>query len=241
MYKPQPLSPIRKKFLCIFLPVWCTAALVPLIVICVLAAMYGEEKYEPHILIWTACVLGSGLTCLGVFLPWLNRRECLERELNRFAYLFKDPQPLTENEVKIQTEFVRMTYTLTQEGLTVEWEQTEEEGEQVFDEVQENRQFIPWDKAELLLASQKGGNCVHIALAVASDVVYLIPMQEKLFQAICTFGLKEKLDGQWQYLFYNPQDSFKQILKRGRILEMRNRKTGKIFVDKHGNFLGDQE
>ena len=244
--KFQPLSPIRKKFLCIFLPIWCTATLIPLIVICVLMAMHGEEKYEPHILIWTAFTLGTGLICLGIFLPWLNRKECLERELKRFAYLFKDPKPLTETEVKIQVEFVGITYTLTQEGLTAEWEQKEEEGGQVFDEVQENCQFIPWNEAEFLLGTQKGFYCVHIALGIVStdpnkDGAYIIPMQEKLFQAICAFGLKEKLDGQWQYLFYNPQDAFKQILKRGRILEMRNKKTGKIFVDKHGNFFGDQE
>lgn len=247
--KPQPLSPIRKKFLCIFLPIWCTATLIPLVVICVLMAMHGEEKYEPHILIWTAFTLGTGLTCLGIFLPWLNRKECLERELKRFAYLFKELKPLTETEVKIQDETTGMTYTLTQEGITAEWEQDEKTEGQVFDEVQENRLFLPWDKAELLFASQKGFYCAHIALAimpsanadVAEDYVHIIPMQEKLFQAICAFGLKEKLDGQWQYLFYNPQDAFKQILKRGRILKMRNKKTGKIFVDKHGNFLGDQE
>ena len=92
--KPQPLSPIRKKFLCIFLPIWCTATLIPLVVICVLMAMHGEEKYEPHILIWVAVTLGTGLTCLGIFLLWLNRKECLERELKRFAYLFKEPKPL---------------------------------------------------------------------------------------------------------------------------------------------------
>jgi len=246
--KQSPLSPIRKKFLCIFLPVWCTATLVPLIVICVLAAIHGEEKYEPHILIWTACTLGTGLTCLGIFLPWINRKEALERELDRYSYLWKDPKPLTENEVKIQDENAGMTYTLTQEGIAAEWEQDGEAEEQVFDEVQENRLFLPWEQAELLFASQKGFYCVHIALAVvpgstaeAEEFFSLIPMEEKLFQAICAFGLKEKLDGQWQYLFYNPQDAVKQIMKRGRILEMRNKKTGKLFVDKHGNFLGDQK
>lgn len=247
MYKnPQPLTPIRKKFLCIFLPIWCTAAVVPLIVICVLAAIYGEEKYEPHILIWTACTLGTGLTSLGIFLPWLNRKEALDRELKRFAYLFNDPKPLTETEVKIQVDFVGITYTLTQEGLIAEWEQNEEDGGQVFDEAQENRQFLPWNETEFLLGTQKGFYSVHIALGVVStdpnkEGAYILPMQEKLFQAICAFGLKEKLDGQWQYIFYNPQDAFKQILTKGRILVMRNKKTGKIFVDKHENFLGGEE
>ena len=234
-----PLSPLRKKFNCIFLPIWCTAATVPLIVICVLMAVYGEEKYEPYMLIWTACVLGSGLICLAIFLPWLNRKEALERELKRFSYLFKDPQPLAEKEIKIQMDFVKVTYTLTQSGLTVEWEQTEEAGEQVFDEVQENRQYIPWDRAKLLLATQKGGYCVHIALAVATDVIYFIPMQEKLFQAICAFGLREQLDEQWQYLFYNPRDAFKQIFKKGRIVEMRNKETGERLTDKNANFFGE--
>ena len=239
MKHKAPLSPLRKKFNSIFLPIWCTVAAVPLIVICVLAAIHGWENYESHILIWAAFVLGSGLICLATFLPWINRKEALERELKRFSYLFQDPKPLTENEIKIQMEFVKMTYTLTQDGVTVEWEQTEEAGGQVFDEVQENRQYIPWDRAKLLLATQKGGYCVHIALAVATDVIYFIPMQEKLFQAICAFRLKEKLDGQWQYLFYNPQDAFKQIFKKGRILEMRDKETGKLLADQSGNSLGE--
>lgn len=246
---PQPLSPIRKKFCRIFLPIWCTAAIVPLIVICVLMAVYGEEKYEPYMVIWAVCVLGSGLTCMAIFLPWINRKETVQRELQRFGYLFKEPKPLTENEVQIQVEFYGLTYTLTKDGVLVKWEKTEQDGEQVFDEVQENRRFLPWNEVELSLATQKGRYCVHIALAIlfdqtadhASGTAYFIPMHEKLYQAVCAFDLKDKLDSGWAYIFYNPEDAFNQIMKRGRILVMRNKKTGKIFVDKNGNFLGDEE
>lgn len=247
-HKRPPLSPLRKKFNCIFLPIWCTAALVPLIVICVLMAVYGEEKYEPYMLIWTACVLGTGLLSWGIFLPWIQRKEALQSELQRYGYLFQDPKPLTEQEVKIEIDFVKVTYTLTQEGLIVEREQNEQDGGQVFDEVQENRRFLPWNEVQLALATQKGYYCVHIAMAVLFDqsadhksgMVYFIPMQEKLYQAIRAFQLVDKLDAGWAYLCYNPEDAFKQIIRKGRILVMRNKKTGKPFADRK-EFLDEQD
>lgn len=245
----QTLSLIRKKFLRIFLPIWLSITLIPLIVICVLMARYGETKYEPHMLIFNACTLGVGLCSLAIFLPWINRKEAVERELKRFAYLFKEPKPLTEKEVVIQDEYMGMTYTLTQNGILAEWEKTEQEEEQVFDEAQENRRFTPWKETNFMLATQKGFYCVHIALAVIFEqtadhtegMAYFIPMREELYQAICAFDLKDKLDGGWTYLIYNPKDAFEQIMKKGRITVMRNKKTGKIFVDKNGNFTGDEE
>lgn len=238
------LSSIRKKFLCIFLPVWFAVTLIPLIILCVLMAENGAEKYEAHLLILIACILGVGLCCLGVFLPWLNRKECVERELKRFGYLFKEPNPLTEKEVKIQDDEMGVAYTLTQEGIFAEWKQNEQGEGQVFDEVQENSRFIPWEETELMLATQKGFHCVHIALAIffeqntdyTAASAFFIPMQKELYQAICAFDLKGKLDGNWAYLFYNPKDAFGQILTKGRIIVMCNKKTGEVFVDKNGNY-----
>lgn len=250
MHGKQPtLSNIRKKFLAIFLPTWLTLTLVPLIVLCVLMAKNGEEKYETAMLIYTACTLFVGLLSLGLFTPWLNRKEMLPREIARFGYLFKVPKPVTEDEIKIQDEYSYWSFTFTKDGLTAEWEQNKEEGEQVFDEIKENQKFVPWKEAELALATQKTGGIVHIALAVLFDLsadhsqgdAFFIPVTEDVYRAICAFDLKDKLDSGWAYLFYNPQDAFYQILKKGRIVVMRNKKTGKIFVDKNGDFLGDEE
>lgn len=45
------MSPVRKKFLKIFLPIWLIATVVPLIVFSVLAAK-NEEKYEIYLIIF---------------------------------------------------------------------------------------------------------------------------------------------------------------------------------------------
>ena len=68
-----------------------------------------------------------------------------------------------------------------------------------------------------------------------------MPMSEELFSAIKGFGLDDNIDdGNWTYLFYNPEDAFRQILKKGRIITMRNKKNGEIFVNKNGDFIGEE-
>ena len=96
------------------------------------------------------------------------------------------------------------------------------------------------------MATQQQVRRVRLALAIFStnpasqDATLFVPLYEQVFQAVKAFGLEERIkDGSWDYLFYNPQDAFKQIITKGRILTMRNKKTGKLFVDKQGDFIGE--
>lgn len=239
------MSPVRKKFLKIFLPIWLIATVVPLIIFSILAAK-NEEKYEIYLIVSCFAILFVGLGCLAYFLPKLAKKEAQYEQMEHYGYLFRDPLPLNEEKtVCIESELAR--YILTQEGVR-EIATDKIEKEEIFEEIEGNGLFIAWDTAGLFLATQTYKQRVHLALAIfsqepeANGAYMILPMSEKLFSAIKGFGLDDSIDdGNWTYLFYNPEDAFRQILKKGRIYEMRNKKTGKIFVDKNGYFLGDQE
>ncbi len=253
MHKLPKLSKTRKLFLAVFLPIWLVLSLAPLVVILVAYAM--DKALSPSVsmplMLWAGLLLLIGLAAVSVFAPWLNRKEGAERDMQRYAYLFSDPQPLTETEVILEDLGDGLKYTLTKDGVAAEVPQMGEAEGQVFDEVKENRIFIAWKDAEFALATQRMGYNSFLALAVIvkpcskykQGGALFIPFTEnaqKLYDAMHAFGVDEEMDGAWTYLRYNPRDAFRQIQSRGRILVMRNKKTGKIFVDKHGNFLDDE-
>ena len=238
------MSPVRKKFLKVFLPIWLTATFVPLMVFSVLTAQ-NEEKYEIYLIIFCFAVLFVGLGCLAYFLPKLARKEAEYEQLMHYGYLFKEPLPLNEEKtVCIKKEFTN--YILTEEGIRVVVSEKVAQ-EQIFEEIDENSLFIAWDTADLFFATQTHLRRVHLALAIFSrepeteNIHIILPMSEELFSAIKGFGLDDNIDDEnWAYLFYNPEDAFRQILKKGRIVTMRNKKTGKIFVNKDGEFIGEE-
>ncbi len=172
----------------------------------------------------------------------LATRVDVKNELARYHYLFEAPKTLSDEPLVIPDgEF---TYTLTSECARLELPPIE--GEQVFDEAQENVFHIPWRRAELALATQSEYRHVYIALAVFppemdEDLIpFFIPITEDAFAFIKKMGFDSKLGGDWDYLFYHPEDAFKQLVLKGRILTMRNKKTGKLFLGEDGNFLGDE-
>ncbi len=238
------MSPLRWKINYVVVPLYLAISLLPLFAVIPLM-IADENKYTPVFIVWIALVAIATVALL-CSLPFITRKE-VRVELERYSYLFKEPSPIENDCVVIRDE--EITYTLDREGIRVEWPK---EGEQVFDEVREDAFFIAWDKAELCFATQTHLRRVHMALAVfpfysENDFSgpYLpqifVPISEESFSAIKAFGLGKDFGADWTYLFYNPEDAFKQILTKGRIIKMRNKKTGKVFVDARGNFIGDEE
>ena len=240
----QP-SAFRQKINGIFLPIYLGVFLIFTGVATVLGIL-DAEKYVWLIIAWAVFFV---LWLLALFLlikPWIDRTET-EIELKRYAYLFEEPTPILESEVKIAVAEEDIFYTLNDEGFRAEWEQ---EGEQVFDEIRENLHFVPWDEAEFTLASHNFNRRVHLALAVLFRVeeegrqnveepaygVYILPITERAFAAICRFGVKERLPLEWRYLFYNPKDAFGQILTKGMIENFRDKDTGKAIEEGKENF-----
>lgn len=224
-------------------------AWMALLIIVIPLLLINEAQNAIFAFIW----LGLGLAYAGALIalhPRFTKKET-ELELESFSYLFNEAKPLESDSVTVVEE--EISYTLTAEGIkmTVPDKVLHQNGEytgQVFDEVEENVLFLPWKNTEIFLATTSQLRRVRLAMAIFStdptmeDATLILPISEEVFCAIKAFGLEERIkDGAWDYLFYNPQDAFKQIITKGRILTMRNKKTGKLFVDKYGNFIGDQD
>ena len=64
----------------------------------------------------------------------------------------------------------------------------------------------------------------------------IVPLTEETYQAICAFGLVEKMPIEWRYLFYNPKDAFKQILLKGMLGDFHDVETGKVIKEGEENF-----
>lgn len=241
------MSPLRWKFNYTVLPIYLALVLLPCIPVLILMGI-DEEKFLPVLIVW-ACVFVVLTVAMLCAIPLMTKKET-KIELERYGYMFKEPLPLTEENVKINgTLGDDLTYILTKDGVTAEWQEEQQEEGQVFDEMKENLHFVPWKEATFALATQSRLRRVHIAVAVLFEesedgmegCAYFLPMTEELFAAIHAFGLQDKLGSDWDYLLYNPEDAFKQILTKGRIITMRNKKTGKLFVNKYGEFIGDEE
>lgn len=238
----EMMSPFRKKINYIAIP----AYLITLV--CSLAAalpwvFIDEKKYYPVMIVW-ACLAVVSILVWVLLDSWFDKKET-EIELERWGFLFKKPKK-TEMESFCVDGDGGIRYTLTKDGITAEC-QAEEEQPQVFEEANENLMFLPWDTVELALATQTAYRRVYLAIAVlyedpsgAGDGVLILPLTETLFTALRALGLQDRLSGDWGYLFYNPEHAFRQILARGRIIQIVDKKTGKPFADKNGNFTGEE-
>ena len=208
-------------------------AWMALLIIVIPLMIINEAQNAVFLFIW----LGLGLVYVGVLIALHSRitKKETELELESFSYLFNEAKPLEKEIVTLVEEDI--TYTLTAEGIkmTVPEKILHQNGEytgQVFDEVEENVLFMPWKNTEICLATTSLLRRVRLALAIFStdptmeDATLIVPISEEVFDAIKAFEIEEYIkDGAWDYLFYNPEDAFKQIITKGRILTMRNKKN----------------
>ncbi len=233
----EQMHPLRWKMMYIGLPLYLLLGFgVCIGGILVDVFVLGAED-RPGLLTFIA--VGLFIICSVLLLILSSKVTKMEvrEEMQKFAYLFETPTPLESETFVEKIDEMGVTYTLDENGVRIEWEA--EEGGQVFDEVQENRLSFEWHEVDLCLATQTIFRRAQLALAIvprANPVALILPMNENVYKAMHTFNLMEKTAADWAYLHYNPQDAFKQIILHGRILTMRNKKTGKKFVDKNGEF-----
>ena len=175
----------------------------------------------------------------------INELEKIKAEKENYAYLFKEPAPLTDEKVVIDYADDNVLFTFEKDGLSVLFkdEETNEDKGQVFDEIPENIVFVPWQHADCFIVTHNENRRVHIGLAVIGqnyneerEDVFVIPIWEKTYEAMHAFGLIKKTENDWIYLHYNPDDAFKQILNSGRVMKIRDKNTGKIIKDEEEFF-----
>ena len=251
--------PLRKKIIRVGIPLYLL--LIALLGCAVVAdvVLLGATDAPGVLSIVATAVYLAGSVMLVVLSKKVEKIE-IQAEKARFSFLLTEP---TYSEIdQVTVELNIGSCILTRAGMSVKYF---EPREQVFDEVVEGEEFLPWDKLDVFLASKVENRQVSLALAlfravpfvtvfnpeqeenqpIAAEEVddrpssFFLTMTEEVYAAICVFGLKERLGSDFLYLTYNPDDAFKQLFRKGRIVEMRNKKTGKLFVDGKGNFLGD--
>lgn len=244
----EKMTPLRRKINYRVVPIYLGAVIGTLAIVMTLLII-NEQKFMPVFFVWLGVFAATAIGFLAC-LPAITKKET-ELELESFSYLFSPVVPLETDSVTIEEEDI--LYTLTKDGVRVEVPekvllQNGEYAGQVFDEVKENTFFLSWENTNIFLATSSVYRRVRIALGIFStdpqteDAMLFVPISSDVFRAVKTFGLETYIqDGSWDYLFYNPQDAFKQILTKGRILIMRNKKTGKVFVNRQGDFIGDRE
>ena len=231
----EQMHPLRWKLIYVGLPLYFLLALggacaMVLVDVFVLGAENG---------LGVLTFIGAGIFALAtvlilVFSAKITQKEVLA-EIEHFAYLMCDPKPITDEKVQATIDEFGVVYTLTKDGVSVEWEQ--KGGEQVFDEAKENEVFIAWTDAEIYLATQTLFRRAQLAVAVVVNGqpgAFIMPLNEKVYAALHTFGVMESATVEWSYLRYNPKDAFKQIITHGRIIRMHHRETGKVLT-------GDEE
>ncbi len=221
------------------------AIVVPLQMLLIWIFLCGATVFFVINRVWgTIC----GVACVGLAVAtvvWLvlfwrkcNREDC-QLSKDKYAYLWKTEFAEGE-EFETTDEETGMTYTVQKDGLKAVFP-IFEEYEQVFEEVAENVEFIPWSRTRLALATCNTFFSVKLALAVLDvgtaqieedgeasyEEPFIIPMSEKLVCAVKSFGLEEKTCENWAYLFYNPDDAVRQIYKKGYIRVKRDKNTGK--------------
>ncbi len=200
------------------------------------------------------CLLPTGIAFLlivaVVFLEVSVRKTEIETELKRWGYLFKKEIPFDGETLKTDDPETGLEYELTSKGMKVILPIC---GEQVFDEVQENEFFIPWDDIEIAVATDNFARRVRFAFA-AIDVskqsvdgeyipteqeVHFLPLEEELIGFTRKFGLENKLSVEWRYLQKQPRDAFRQILNKGHIATLidengkrvKREKADGLYVD----------
>ncbi len=234
--KKESMSPFRWKVMTVGLPLY---ALLSFLLITVFVLLLAAENVEAiAVIVWIGCLVfvNAGMALLSIRLT----KEDVKFEMQRFSYLFE--KNISFEDERLIVVDGDLVYTLEESGVKMEF--PDEGAGQVFDEARENVFYIPWERAELGLASQSVARRVYLAVAVFSmdeDMIpFFIPLDEKVVAFMRKIGLDQKMDHFWTYLMYNPENAFKQLVTKGRIVKMYNKKTGKMFMNEAGDFLGDE-
>lgn len=223
------MNPLRKKFINIALPTYLAVSMVPLAAAFPLMIL-EDGKYAVLI----ACLWAVWFALSSAGMLYASARMSVkeaEGERARYAYLFQEPIK-AKDVLTVPDE--ELCYTLDKDGVRLEI--PGEEGEQVFDELNENAFYVSWERADFAFATQSYMRRVYLAFAVFSIDLdappFFIPFNEEVYAFIKKKGFDKKLEEDWEYLFYDPEEAFKQILLRGRIVKYRDKKDGEPFRDK---------
>ena len=227
----QNLTKRRRVFLVLFpIQVSCIVLLLGLTI------WLGVTKSD---IVWLVICGVLAVLALGWLL--VSWQKCRQEEYalckQKYSYLWRESFDVGEPFETIDEE-TGTRFTITNEGIKIVYPLSKDYV-QVFDELAENEDFLPWTRTRLALATWKlyGAGLALAVIDVGTaeldedgeasyEEPFIIPFSELLVKAVKTFGLEDKAGAHWWYLFYDPEHALKQICKRGYIRVARDKNTG---------------
>ena len=230
------MNPLRRKFINIALPIYLAVSMLPLVAAFPLMIL-EEGKYAVLVAcLWFVWFLLSSAGMLYASARMSVKEADAERA--HYGYLFQEPAKAKDVLIVPDEE---LCYTLDKDGVRLEI--PSEGGEQVFDELNENAFYVAWERADFVLATQSYMRRVYLAFAVLSldfdAPPFFVPLNEEVYAFIKEKGFDKKLGADWEYLRYNPEEAFKQILLRGRIVKYLDKKDGEPFKKPTAVYTGE--
>ena len=201
---------------------------------------YTKYVFTPLSVLLTLAILISSLVCwldeplflaLGIgasLLPIVQvillsvsiTKKEIDRAVEDYAYLFAEGEGSEQADCVDEDEGI--TFLFRREGLTLVYPKKDED---VFEELDGEKKFLPWVDVRLALASDNFGKRVRFALVLVDYTTraegvfnpYFLLLTEELYSAIVGLGLQEKLGDDFAYLLKNPREGIKQVLDFGYI------------------------
>lgn len=240
----EQMTPRRKKFNQVGITLLLVWTLFTIGSACVCMGYDFDTLWWVSLLCFLAAVSG-----VVVFIVLKRKIDCAEAvdELERLSYLFKEAHLSGDEQLEIEgLEEDGVNFLVNKDGVRVKLREGEE---QVFDDGMDDGKFYCWDDLELYLAESNEFFRINLGLAIASkrpivfvdgeeeiddsdDIFYILPMCPNLALALRAFCW-ERLSLDWMYVFYQPLDSFLQIMRRGRIEKFKDRITREELTEEY--------
>lgn len=211
------MLPERFRLNYIVVPTFLAVFVALVTVTCVVGAI-DDRKYLPVIIV--NLVLSVALIAAMVPFGLTVAKKELAVAIAEHAYFFEAPAPQTEG-VGVDEELgVKALFKL--DGVTLVYPKR---GEEVFEELGEETEFLPWADIRFALASDNFARRVKLALVLLDGTKrlgeevepYFLTMTKELYATLVGLDLCPLVGGDFAYLLKNPVKGIKQILDFGYI------------------------
>lgn len=245
----KEMSPIRFQMNYVGIPLYLAVALLS--VLAIVPIGIASEQNE-SVAIWVILPLAVfvGATVAILLLGAAVAKKEIEIEYERWRFVWEEKEPFEGDVLETVDVETGVQFSVTKSGVKI-IHPTKKQA--VFEEVEENVKFVPWEDTDLILATDNYLRRVRLALAMADvsarsangeyepsiNDVYFLPLCPNLTALLRTFGLEERIAPEWHYLQYNPRDAVTQVLNRGYIKKFRSKdgdrlriENGRLIVEK---------
>ena len=237
----QEMSPIRWRMNYVLIPIYLVVMLLSVAAIVPIGIASESNK---AVTIWVLLPIGifvAATAAILVMSAYIVKKEN-EIEYERWKFIWESKEPFEGDELETVDVETGIKFSVSRSGVKIIFPT---KTESVFEEVEENVKFLPWEDTELILATDNFLRRVRFAVAMADvsarsvdgeytptfDDVYFLPLCPDLVALLRTFGVEERITVEWHYLQYNPREAIKQVLMYGYIRRLKGKKGDRLRIE----------